>query len=132
MNTLLLIFVNLSILVIAYIISMIILNEYAKKYNMSLASLLNIDYDATIWVHCYNLSLAVDCINRAAIGCAGAVMLMLVLMRFDGNMSTNDALLITVMSNLVGISIFNTLFVIDGISVIRKIHKKLHKQPIKF
>lgn len=132
MNTLLLIFINLSILVIAYIISMGILNHYAKKYNMSLASLLNMDYDSATWVHGYNLSLTVDCINKVVIGCTGAVMLMLVLMRFDGNMSTNDALLITVMSNLVGISIFNTLFVIDGISAISKIYKKLHKQPIKF
>lgn len=132
MNTILLILVNLSILVIAYIISLAILNHYAKKYNMGLASLLNIDYDSAIWVHCYNLSLAVDCINRAVIGCAGTVMLMLVLMRFDGNMSTNDALLITVVSNLVGISIFNTLFVIDGISAIHKIYKKRHKQSIKF
>lgn len=31
MNTILLIFANLSILVIAYVISMVILNEYAKK-----------------------------------------------------------------------------------------------------
>lgn len=63
---------------------------------------------------------------------AGVTLFILFLMRIGGGMSTNEALFITALPNLVGISIFNTLFVIDGISSIHKIYKKLHNQPIKF
>lgn len=132
MNTILLILVNLSILVIAYIISMVILNEYAKKYNMSLTFLLNMDYDLSLFANLNNLQVALDCIHKAVMSLAGVTLFILFLMRIGGGMSTNDALFITALPNLVGISIFNTLFVIDGISSIHKIYKKLHNQPIKF
>lgn len=132
MNTILLILVNLSILVIAYIISMVILNEYAKKYNMSLTFLLNMDYDLSLFANLNNLQVALDCIHKAVMRFAGVTLFILFLMRIGGGMSTNEALFITALPNLVGISIFNTLFVIDGISSIHKIYKKLHNQPIKF
>lgn len=132
MNTILLIFANLSILVIAYVISMVILNEYAKKYNMSLAFLLNMDYDLSLFANLNNLQVALDCIHKAVMSLAGVTLFILFLMRIGGGMSTNEALFITALPNLVGISIFNTLFVIDGISSIHKIYKKLHNQPIKF
>lgn len=132
MNTILLILVNLSILVIAYIISMVILNEYAKKYNMSLTFLLNMDYDLSLFANLNNLQVALDCIHKAVMSLVGVTLFILFLMRIGGGMSTNEALFITALPNLVGISIFNTLFVIDGISSIHKIYKKLHNQPIKF
>lgn len=133
MNTILLIFANLSILVIAYVISMVILNEYAKKYNMSLAFLLNMeDYDLSLFANLNNLQVTLDCIRKAVMSLAGITLLMLILMRIDSSMSTNDALFITALPNLVAISIFNTLFVIDGAYTIQKIYKKLHKKPIKF
>ena len=132
MNTILLIFANLSILVIAYVISMVILNEYAKKYNMSLAFLLNMDYDLSLFANLNNLQVTLDCIRKAVMSLAGITLLMLILMRIDSSMSTNDALFITALPNLVAISIFNTLFVIDGAYTIQKIYKKLHIKPIKF
>ena len=48
-------------------------------------------------------------------------------MRIDSSMSTNDALFITALPNLVAISIFNTLFVIDGGYTIQKIYKSYIK-----
>ena len=132
MNTLLLIFINLSILVIAYIISMVILNHYEKKYNMSLASLFDIDYDLSLWTNYCNLQLAFDCINRTIMGSAGITLIMLILMHSDRDISTSDALFLTVIPNLLAISMLNTMFVIDGTQEIYKIYKKLHNKAIKF
>lgn len=132
MNTLLLIFINFSILVVAYLISMVSLNEYAKKYNMSLKFLSNMDYDLSLFAYLNNLQVALDGINKAVMGCASITVLVLILMRIGCGLSTNDALFITVIPNLAVVGISNTVFVIDGKHNIYKIHKKLHKQPIKF
>lgn len=132
MNTLLLIFINFSILATAYVVSMVILNEYAKKYNMSLKFLSNMDYDLSLFANLNNLQVALDGINKAVMGFASITILVLILMRIGCGLSTNDALFITVIPNLVVVGILNTVFTIDGKHNIYKIHKKLHKQPIKF
>lgn len=132
MNTLLLIFINFSILVIAYVISLAILNCHAKKYNSSLASLLNMDYNPAVWTNCNNLSLAFNGLNLTVTGCTVITVVMLILIHNGSGISTSDTIFLTVIPSLTGIGILNTIFTTDGVQEINKIYKKLHKQLIKF
>lgn len=121
MNTILSILVNISILAVAYAVPKVITYCYARKYNITVKTLLNHSSDLKFSIESFNALVTICAINglvTPAIGLAAGK-------------AFNDMLFTSAFCNLGLIITLGSLFLAYGISYISDASKKLPKQSIK-
>lgn len=121
MNTILLIFVNISILAVSYEIPKVITYYYAKKYNITMKTLLNYSYDLKLSIVSFNVLLAICTINGLVASVIGLV----------ADKAFNDMLVQLAWGSLGMIIMLGSLLLTYGVLCIDDISEKLPKRHIK-